>query len=238
MSKSGSIEERLQRGKRVAALLLIVVVVAGSAILWQNGTLRHLWDKDQLVHALRHDGVKGPLFCVAAQSIQVVIFVLPGEITQLAAGYVFGVWRGLLYSVIGILLGSAFNFYLARVLGRPALRAIISARTLDKIDRMFAKARTKSAIFLLFLLPGAPKDVLCYGAGFSHMSLLEFMVISGLGRLPALFASVLIGSRAYHRDLMSIAIIGLLLILAIVAYYFYERQRGNGKTVKASSGQP
>jgi uncharacterized membrane protein YdjX (TVP38/TMEM64 family) len=109
---------------------------------------------------------------------------------------------------------------------------------LDKIDRMFAKARTKSAIFLLFLLPGAPKDVLCYAAGFSHMSLLEFMVISGLGRLPALFASVLIGSRAYHRDLMSIAIIGLLLILAVVAYYFYERQRGNGKPVKAPSGQP
>jgi hypothetical protein len=53
-----------------------------------------------------------------------------------------------------------------------------------------------------------------------------------------LFASVLIGSRAYHRDLMSIVIIGLLLILAVVAYYFYERQRGNGKAVKASSGQP
>ena len=227
MTKSGSIEERMERGKRVAAVLLVIVLGASATLLWRNGTLRHLWDKDQLIDALRHDGAKGPLLCVAAQFIQVVIFVLPGEITQLAAGYVFGVWRGLLYSVVGILLGSAFNFYLARLVGRPALRVIISARTLDKIDRMFAKARTKSAIFLLFLLPGAPKDVLCYGAGFS-----------GLGRLPALFASILIGARAYHRDLMSIIVIGLLLILAVVAYYFYERQRGNQKTVKAPSGQP
>jgi len=101
--------------------LLLVLVLAGDLCLWRAGFLEELSNRDRLVVALREDGVKGPLLCIAAQVVQVVIFAVPGEITQLAAGYVFGVWRGFLYSVVGIMVGSAFNFYFARILGRPTL---------------------------------------------------------------------------------------------------------------------
>lgn len=215
--------------KATAVLILIVLMVSLVAV-WRMGLLGELSNKDQLILLLRNEGLKGPLFCVAAQFLQVVIFIIPGEITQFAAGYVFGAWRGLLYSAIGILLGSAFNFYLARFVGRPGLRSIISPATLARVDAQFAKARTKSAMFLLFLLPGAPKDILCYGAGFSHMSLSEFLVISGLGRLPALFASILVGSRVYHRDLISLSIIALVVAGVILGYYFYERRRRNSRS--------
>ena len=212
--------------QRIAAGTLILVVAAGVIFLWKTGVLSQLASKQQLIHSLRDQGIKGPALLIAAQFLQVVIFIIPGEITQFAAGYVFGVWRGLLYSMIGILLGSAFNFYLARVVGRPTLEALVSASRLERIDRMFANARTKSAMFLLFLLPGAPKDILCYGAGLSRMSLLEFLVVSGLGRLPGLFGSVLFGSRLYHRDFKSLVVIGLVIGIAVLGYYVYERSRG------------
>lgn len=204
----------------------MVVLLAGGAVwLWHAGFLEELLNKDRLVAELREDGVKGPLLCIAAQFVQVVIFAIPGEITQLAAGYVFGVWRGFLYSVIGIMLGSAFNFYFARVVGRPALEHFISRKTLDKVDKALNSAKGKSALFLLFLLPGAPKDAMCYGAGFTGMNLMEFVIITGLARSPALFASILIGAHASRGDYRSMILVGLIVVIAIGGCYFYEWQR-------------
>ncbi len=145
------------------AITLVILLIGGGIWLWHTGVVEELFNRDQLVAALRHEGPIGPLLCIAAQFVQVVIFAIPGEITQVAAGYVFGAWRGLLYSIIGIMAGSAFNFYFARIVGRPALERVISRKTLDKVDKALASAKGKSALFLLFLLPGAPKDAMCYG---------------------------------------------------------------------------
>ena len=213
--------------KKLAAAALVLAVILGLIGLWHTGVFRELSNKDQLIDGLRHGGVWGPLLCVTAQFVQVVIFIIPGEITQFAAGYVFGAWYGLAYSLAGILLGSAFNFYIARWLGRRALATVIRPSTFDRMDAVFAKPRGKSAMFFLFLLPGAPKDALCYAAGLSHMGLVEFLVLSGLGRLPALFASILAGSRLYYRDLRFVSIIGFLAIVAFVCFYLYERQTGS-----------
>jgi uncharacterized membrane protein YdjX (TVP38/TMEM64 family) len=177
-----------------------------------------------LVALLRGGGWTGALLCIAVQFLQVVIAVVPGEVTSFAAGYVFGSWRGFLYSAIGITLGSAFNFWFARVVGRPTLERLIGRDRLEKIDRALASARSRSAMFLLFLLPGLPKDFLCYAAGLSGMHMLEFVVLSGLARSPALLASVLIGAGVSRGDYRSVLAIALLTLLAIGGYYWYQRR--------------
>jgi uncharacterized membrane protein YdjX (TVP38/TMEM64 family) len=200
----------------------MALVVAGGVWLWHTGFLAELSDKDRLVEALREDGLKGPLLCIAAQFVQVVIFAIPGEITQLAAGYVFGVWRGFIYSVLGIMVGSAFNFYFARLVGRPTLERFISRTTLDKVDKAFNSAKGKSALFLLFLLPGAPKDAMCYGAGMARMSLMEFVVITGLARCPALLASILIGAHASRGNYRSMILVAFVVVVVVATCYLYE----------------
>ena len=122
--------------KRLIATILLFLTVALCYGLWRSGVLRTLGNKDQLIQSLRTAGVEGPLLCVAVQFVQVVIFFIPGEITQFAAGYVFGAWLGFLYSVVGIMLGSAFNFFFARVFERPAIEKFISAATDRKSTRL------------------------------------------------------------------------------------------------------
>jgi uncharacterized membrane protein YdjX (TVP38/TMEM64 family) len=85
-------------------------------------------------------------------------------------------------------------------------------------------------MFLLFLLPGAPKDAMCYGAGFTKMGLTEFVVITGLARSPALFAGILIGAQAGRGDYRSMLLTGLMVVFVIAGYYFYERRRDRGQT--------
>src|ERR1043166_1155961 len=135
--------------KRLLAIILTAAAAAACFSLWETGLLSRIADKDQLVSALRNGGAKGPLLCVAAQFVQVVVFFIPGEITQFAAGYVFGAWKGFVYSAAGILLGSAFNFYFARVFGRPVLEKFIASSPLDRVDNALRHAKAKSAIFLL-----------------------------------------------------------------------------------------
>lgn len=204
---------------------LVALLLAGGGWLWRSGILHHLVDRQRLIASLREGGPGGPLLCIAAQFIQVVIFFVPGEITQFAAGYVFGTWRGLVFSIVGIMLGSAFNFYFARIVGRPALKRIIRQTTMERVDNLLNNARGKSAIFLLFLLPGAPKDAMCYGAGLSNMGTLEFIVISSLGRIPALLFSIHIGSQVSHGDFLSVALMIFIVVIAVAAYYLYERYK-------------
>ena len=215
----------------VLAAVMVALVIAGSILLWQSGFLGQITDKRQLVDSLRRAGPEGPLLCIAAQFVQVVIFVIPGEVTQFAAGYVFGIRKGFLYSIIGIFLGSAFNFCFARVVGRPIVERFVSRSTIEKVDKLLTGAKGKSALFILFLLPGTPKDALCYGAGFSNLGVVEFCLMSGLGRCPALLASIMLGAQASRRDYDAMIATGAVLLLAIGGYYFYERRRS--KTSKS-----
>ena len=218
---------------------LIVLLVVGVAVLWHTGVLHRISNKDHLIALLREGGPTGALWCIAVQFLQVVIAAIPGEITSFAAGYVFGAWRGFLYSAIGVTLGSAFNFWFARVVGRPTLERLIGRDTLAKIDRSLGSARNKSAMFLLFLLPGLPKDLLSYAAGFSGMTIIEFLVLSGLARSPALLASVMIGAGVSRGAYRSVIAISLLVLLAIGGYYWYHRRsRASGSAASAVRAEP
>ena len=210
--------------KWLLPVCLIGLLVIGGVLLWHLGVLHRLSNRDHLVALLRGGGATGALLCVAVQFLQVVIAVIPGEVTSLAAGYVFGAGRGFLYSAIGITLGSAFNFWFARVVGRPTLERLLGRDRLTKIDRALTGAKSRSAMFLLFLLPGLPKDILCYAAGLSGMPIIEFVVLSGLARSPALLASVLIGAGVSRGDYRSVLAIALLTALAIGGYYWYQRR--------------
>ncbi len=196
-----------------------------AVVAWRTGLIHTLSHKDQLIPLLRGGGIRGALVCIGVQFLQVVIFVIPGEITQFASGYVFGAWHGFLYSVIGIMLGSAFNFYFARVVGRPALERLVGRSSMKKADDLLNGAKGKSAIFLLFLIPGTPKDAMCSGAGFCGMGLVEFVVISGLARSPAMLSSILLGSQASRHDYRAMFFTALLAGGAIALYYLYERWR-------------
>ena len=207
----------------------VVAAVSFATVLgmaWQHGWLLSLADHDQLVEWMRRDGPAGPTICIGIQFLQVVIFAIPGEITQIAAGYVFGAWWGFVYSIIGILFGSAFDFGLARVLGRPAVQRMLGAERLAEIDRALRSRKGLAAVFVLFLLPGMPKDAMSYGAGLTALRLPVFLALSVSARAPSLLLSTLFGSEAYDRDYTSMVWIAAVagILMASAAYYQWRRR--------------
>jgi uncharacterized membrane protein YdjX (TVP38/TMEM64 family) len=211
--------------KKLWAVVLAAALTLAFYAAWKTGLLGHLSNYQELVQSMREGGARGPLLCIGIQFLQVVFFMVPGEITQIAAGYVFGAWLGLLYSIIGIMLGSAFDFGFARTVGRPVMRKLLGERTLERVDHALTTYRGKSALFLLFLLPGMPKDAMSYGAGLMKMNLGEFVAISGLARLPALLFSTMIGDQLYDRDYTTVAVIVAVGALVTLGFYLFEKRR-------------
>ena len=214
---------------RTRTLTAIAATVALGLLVyaaWKYGLISRLSDHEQLVETLRQEGSLGPLVCIGLQFVQVVIFAVPGEITQVAAGYVFGAWLGFVYSVVGIMLGSGFNYSFARLVGRPVMEKLLGAKRLERIDEAFQSRKGKSALFVLFLIPGMPKDAMSYGAGLTQLRLGEFVVISGLARTPALLFSTVIGSQLYDRNYVAMAVTGTIALVSILGFYFYQKKYG------------
>ena len=217
---------RSERAARLCwAAIATATLAAVVALAWRQGWLLRLADHRQLVEWMRRDGAAGPLLCIGIQFLQVVIFAIPGEITQIAAGYVFGAWLGFAYALAGIALGSAFAFGFAKAVGRPVMQRLLGAERLARLDRQLSSRNGVAAIFILFLLPGSPKDALSYGAGLTDMSLARFVLLSAPARTPALLLSTLFGSQAYAGDYATMAWIGGAAGLLALAALYYHRRR-------------
>jgi len=188
--------------RRILALAgfpLLLAAIAVPVVVWR----RELWELFSSTEGLRtwvaSTGALAPLVFVAIQALQVVVFVIPGEIPQIAGGYLFGPWLGSLLSIAGILAGSTIDFFLARFAGTPFVRALFPADQVDRLGRLLGTRGARVAFFLLFLIPGIPKDILCYVAGLSPMRFLFFAGASTLGRLPGIVGSAFIGDAAAAR---------------------------------------
>ena len=204
--------------------------IAGIALVlifwgvWESGLFHRLSDHEALVETMRSSGARGYLACIAIQFLQVVVFLIPGEITQFAAGYVFGAWKGFLLSLVGIMLGSAVAYLFGKVAGRPLLQKVLGEKTLARMDAVIGSPKAPTALFLLFLLPGAPKDAMSYGAGVSGFPLGRFVLISGLARIPALVASTLMGAQVYDRDYGAVVVTAIVTAGMVLAFWIYQRR--------------
>ena len=199
--------------------LIVALVVVFHDQIW--GLFRN---RDAIRGWIEGRGLWGPLAFIFLQVVQVVVFVIPGEVVQIAGGYAFGLWLGTLYSLIGITLGSLANFYAGRLLGRPFVESLFARDKIEKVEAVTGSGKAAAGFFLLFVIPGIPKDVLCYVAGVSKLRLLAFLGVSMAGRLPGILGSSYMGSAAYtgawHGAAIVLVIAAALFVLGLV---FRER---------------
>ena len=169
-------------------------------------------------------GAWAPLVYIAVQVFQVVVFIVPGDVVQIAGGYLFGVAGGLVYSLIGIAIGSAIDFYVARLLGRTFVEGVFGAERVAEFDRVSSSSRARTGFFLLFVIPGLPKDVLVYVAGISTLRFPAFLLVTMTGRLPGILGSAIIGdSAAQERWFLSVFVFGLAVVLFALGVLFRRR---------------
>lgn len=175
------------------AALAIVALMALYFYLRAKGQLAMFNSAEAFREWLLQFGVWAPIIFVLLQVAQVLLAFIPGEVTSVAGGIMFGFWGGTLLTVCGIAIGSAAAFAIARKLGKPAVVKLAGSAVLDKYMET-VKRHNVFLLFSMFLLPFFPKDALCYIAGLTGVAWPVFLLLSTVGRLPGQVMSSLVGS--------------------------------------------
>ena len=174
----------------------------------------------QFIDSLGPLGLVGFIFL---QVLQVVVSPIPGEVTGLLGGYLYGPVMGVFWSTIGLTLGSYIAFALGRAFGRPFVERFIDKSILKRFDYLLHH-KGAFLIFLLFLIPGLPKDYLCYILGLGHLSTMEFLVIGGVGRLFGTILLTVGGDFIRHHQYREFWILaGITIIMIFLAMMFKVR---------------
>lgn len=223
----------------IIAFPTLIIAVLACASIWSD----RLWLLFRSAESVRSwvegRGAAAPLAFVALQVLQVVVFIIPGEVVQIAGGYAFGFGGGILWSSVGILLGSLVNYAIGRLAGRPFVTSLIGSDRMARIDSATVGGRAITGFFLLYVIPGLPKDALTYLAGAGKLPFVSFVCVSTLGRLPGIIGSAWMGSAAWERDYVSaMAVSGVAAFLFFVGLFLRKRLFAVIGRLARRSGRP
>lgn len=177
--------------KRYAGILFAVLMLsclAAAGLTYH----REIWAvftqqaaRDALVARARGAGAWGLAVFFGLQVLQVVAAFLPGEPVELAAGLLYGAWGGLAVCLAGALLGAACIYFFVRAAGARA----VSESALQKYPLLRDEAHVKFFLFMIFFIPGTPKDLLTYAGPFLPVRARDFLLLSTLARIPSILSS-------------------------------------------------
>jgi uncharacterized membrane protein YdjX (TVP38/TMEM64 family) len=210
---------------RIWLRLLILSALIGGAtwVLYETGVIGFFLDKKKLLHLLNSMKPWDVVLFVLLQAAQVIVAPIPGEVTGLAGGYLYGPIMGVIWSTLGLSIGSYVAFLLGRVFGRPAVERFVPKQTMARFDYLLAH-KGAVIVFLLFLIPGFPKDTLCWFLGLGHLSVVEFLVISTAGRLLGTIMLTLGGDFIRHHQYGRFyVLVGVALVVVLLAMAYRDK---------------
>jgi len=213
------------------ATALVLVAAALAFAVWLVVTdsptikfvVRLYQDKYFLRDTVAAWGWAAPLVFMAIQALQVIISPIPGEITGPVGGALFGTLWGVVYSTIGLTLGTLFCFWVGRKWGEPLIRPWLSEHHWEKMS-FIIEAEGAIICFILYLIPGFPKDIISYLFGLSPMPFWIFAVVSTIGRIPGTWISSYFGAHVGEQQyIYAIVFIAVVAGACLPLYYYRER---------------
>jgi len=165
-----------------AAVLAAVVTV----LVWQ--WLRS-YSQEEFREYLRSFGPLGWLVLLGLQLLQVFVALIPGELLESAAGFAYGPVMGTVLCYGGIVLASGLVFFLVRRFGMPLVEVFVPREKLPQLRFLNDREKRDGLLFLLFFLPGTPKDFFTWFAGLTDISLARFLALTLVARIPSVLSS-------------------------------------------------
>lgn len=217
-------KRKLLAGVSIFVVLLLMVLLTLFVCHWLNS-----FSQDDFRDYVRSFGVLAPLVMLALQILQVFIALIPGEIVESAAGYVLGPWLGTAVCYLGICAASTLIFVLTRRYGVKLVEVFISREKINELRFLNTEQKRNTLIFLLFFIPGTPKDLLTYFVGLTDIRLRTFLLLSMVARIPSVITSTfgghLLGQERYIGAVILYGITGTLSLLGMAGYNRYLKRK-------------
>ena len=211
------------RKYRYLILIASIAVMAGLTLaLWQP-MISFIEDPNSLAVWIDSAGIWGPIIFMLLNTVQVLLAIIPGGPFEVAAGALFGPWIGTLMCDIAMSAGGIITFLFVKKFGIKFIELFTTREKIESVKFLHSNNKSTTLLFLFFLLPGTPKDLMCYVVGLTDIKLSTWALINVVGRFPAILLSALGGSALGEQKYsIFIAAFAIIIILYFLGSYLYK----------------
>lgn len=227
--------------KRIIAIasLIIALAIMGVITFACIDFFNRFSDTAEFRAFVEGYGFWGWFVVLGLQILQVVVAFIPGEVVELGSGFVFGTFKGTVLCLVGVTIGSVLIFLLTKKLGLRITALFVSPKKLQNYKFLADENKLSILVFILFMIPGTPKDLLTYIVGLTKMKLSEFLIISLIARLPSVVSSTwggsAVGDGNYLKAIIIFAVTAVVSLIGLKIYSVIIKKR-NIKKGRAENG--
>lgn len=210
----------------ISAAVVVILLLLVTLILWR---WLASFSQEGLRDYIRSFGAAGWLVFLVLQILQVFIALIPGELLESAAGFVFGPIVGTLLCYAGIVIASSLVFVLTRKFGIKLVEVFVSREKINQLRFLNTEKKRDLLIFLAFFIPGTPKDLLTYFVGLTEIKFRTFLAISLVARIPSVVTSTfgghLLGEGEYVLAIVVYAATAVMSFLGMLGYNTWMKRK-------------
>lgn len=227
-----AMEHNNKKFLRTIAIIITVLVIALSVYIG-NIIIEFINDPENFRQWIDSFGVFSPLAFIFISLLQILIPFIPGEPMEIVAGYAFGSFEGTLLCLISVFLGSFIVVSLVKKYGRRLVELFFEKEKIESLNFLKSSKRSIELLLILFVIPGTPKDLLCYFAGLTDIKTKTLLLIATLGRIPSIITSTIFGGALGDQNYKaSIIVFSITTIVTIIGILVYNRQTNNSNEKK------
>ncbi|MBQ9993594.1 MAG: TVP38/TMEM64 family protein [Clostridia bacterium] len=241
MKKKEKKELTSKQQKIIAGCAIAVFVIFLLAVFLLVGVpmSKFVSEPERFRQWVESKGFLGQLIYMGMVILQVIVAIIPGEPLEIAGGYAFGAIEGAILCIIAATVGSLIVFGFVRRFGIKLVEVFFPREKLRSLRFLRNSPKRDFLFLLIFTIPGTPKDMLCYFAGLTDMKLGVWMLISSLGRLPAIITSTVggnaLGTQNYLFAALTFAVALLISGAGMLIYNAVCKKHEQKKAAKAGA---
>ena len=218
---------------RYVILVISIIILLSITYLIGKPLIAFVEEPEIFKIWVQSKGAFGVLVFMFLNILQVLLAIIPGGPFEVGAGYAFGVIPGTIICDIAMSIGGVINFLLVRKFGMKFIELFTTREKIESVRFLKASKKSELLLFLFFLLPGTPKDLMCYAVGLSNIKLSTWIFINVVGRFPAIFLSAMGGDALMEKEYgLLIAAIVVLIVLYLVGSFLYKRHNKKSEESK------
>lgn len=219
--------EPKQRKKQIAVIIVGCIVITAMIIcycLFGKKLLAFFDDTDKFKEWLDSFGTTGKIIFVSIRALQTVVKFIPAEPLEIGSGYAYGTFGGLFYCMLGTFIGSLVIIALTKIFGVKVVNVFVSREQINSLRFLKNKSKLTTTLFIIYLIPGTPKDIITYLIGVTDYSMVKFMLITSFARIPSIVTSTICGAALEQKSYaLSIGVFVATAILGLIGIMIYNK---------------
>ena len=206
------------------AIIVALIFIAAVGYLVGKPMVEFVREPERFRAWVDSSGFASRVIFVGMVVFQLIIALIPGEPLEMGAGYAFGAVEGTILCIIGCVIGSALVFLFVRRFGVKLVEVFFPREKIRSLRFLQDSRRLNLLTFIVFFIPGTPKDLLSYFIGLTDMKLGTWLFITAVARIPSIVTSTVTGDALGLKDYQfALIAFGVTLALSLAGILVYRR---------------